>query len=329
MPLTPNNRLQEIRPYLKPLTEKRLAEAERTDLTSMHFTQPIAQLRVIKRLCEAFAQERVDELPPNITAAVLNISRDLEPLVQAMIDFDVEHQNAGQLRQKILGQVEGHYNQMVGNYRQHIRGQVDSASAVERIEQAEAAASALISSIEQIGERSEHLVARAETLSADLAAGSLSSYYDGQAKRHRDASRAFIIGAGLSALAVAILATVLFLTIDERPASEWTGYVRDLGVRVFVLGLGLYVVGFMVKGYRANQHLLVVNEHKANALKTFRLFQDAVSDDSTTRDLITAELVKAVFAADETGFLENAPDRTVVEGQAGLIALLAQQKKSA
>jgi len=38
-------------------------------------------------------------------------------------------------------------------------------------------------------------------------------------------------------------------------------------------------------------------------------------------------LVKAVFAADETGFLDNVADRTVVEGQTGLLALLAQQSK--
>jgi len=71
----------------------------------------------------------------------------------------------------------------------------------------------------------------------------------------------------------AALAVVLFLTIEERPTSEWTAYLRDLGVRVFVLGLSLYAVGFMVKGYGA------VNEHKANALKTFRLFQESASHD--------------------------------------------------
>jgi hypothetical protein len=137
----------------------------------------------------------------------------------------------------------------------------------------------------------------------------------------------FLVGAAVSAAVVAILAIILFVTIKDRPTSEWVAYIRDLGVRIFVLGIGLYVINFMVKGYRANQHLLVVNEHKANALKTFRLFQDAASGEGTTRDLITAELVKAVFAPDETGFLDHAPDRTVVEGQSGLLALLAQQNK--
>jgi hypothetical protein len=41
---------------------------------------------------------------------------------------------------------------------------------------------------------------------------------------------------------------------------------------------------------------------------------------------LSTELVKAVFAAGETGFLDNAPDRTVVEGQSGMLALLTRQQ---
>lgn len=322
------SRLNDLREPLALLSDERLAEAERADLTAMHFKEPVAKLRILRRLGEAFAQEYEDELPQNVAQNVRALITALPPFVDQMIAFDVEDANAGQIRGSLISQVSEHFNQMVNSYRIHIRGHVDVAAAVERVEAAESRASTLLSEAEQVTERSKELISRVETLAAEMAAGNLSSYYEGQAEKHRVASKWFLITAGASALLVAVLAVVLFVTIEERPSSEWTAYVRDLGVRVFVLGLGLYVVSFMVKSYRANQHLLVVNQHKANALKTFRLFQESLSGEGSTRDLITAELVKAVFSADETGFLDHTPDRTVVEGQSGLLALLAQQTKS-
>lgn len=323
-----DTKMRDLREQVESMSDARLVEAERSDLTSYHFAEAVRQLKVVRRLGLAFSGEREDEMPQQIAQQVREVLRNAAKQVDAMIDFQVEQPNAQQAHRQIASQVQSAYNTMVNNLRYHIRGDIDYAVAATRLDEANTKAEALLLNVEDITARAEALVNRGETFTAEIAAGTLSSYYDTQATRHRGASRWFLAGAGVAAALVTILAAILFLTIDERPSSEWTAYVRDLGVRVFVLGIGLYVVGFMVKGYRANQHLLVVNEHKANALKTFLLFQASVSEDSGSRDLITAELVKAVFAADETGFLENAPDRTVVDGQTGLLALLAQQRQS-
>lgn len=323
-----DTRMRDLRDLAKVLSDGRLAEAERSDLIAYHFVESVRQLRVLRRLGLAFANEREDEMPPQIAQQVREVMRKASEQLDAMVGFQVEQPNAEQVHRQIASEVLSGYNTMVGTLRVHIRGNVDSAAAVTRLDDSTARAERLVADVEATHERAESLVNRGETLTAEIAAGTLSSYYDKQAQHHKDVSKTFLVAAGVAAATVAILAVVLFVTIEERATSEWTAYVRDLGVRVFVLGLGLYVVSFMVRAYRANQHLLVINAHKANALKTFLLFQASASEDGGSRDLITAELVKAVFAADETGFLENAPDRTVVDGQTGLLALLAQQRQA-
>lgn len=323
----PDTKMRDLRDAVKSMTTGRLTEAERSDLVTYHFTEPVRQLRVIKRLALAFSQEQEDEIPHQTAQQVRDVVRESAEQVEAMIGFQVEQPNAERHHAQIVSKVQSLHSTMTGQLRTHIRGNVESAAAAARLDETTTKAETLLADIETTVGRAEQLVNRAEGLNAEIAAGKLSHYYDDQATKHRTTSLGFLVGSGVGALTVATAAFVLLHSIDERPPSEWTAYIRDLGVRIFVLGIGLYAVGFMVKAYRANQHLLVVNEHKANALKTFLLFQASASEDGTTRDLITAELVKAVFAADETGFLDNAPDRTVVEGQSGLLALLAQQQK--
>lgn len=325
---TEEPKMRDLREHVKQMGDARLAEAERDDLTSYHFAEAVRQLRVVRRLALAFSNEREDEMPQQIAQQVREVVRTAAELVDKMIGFQVEQPNAEQTHRQITQQVQTQYNTMVNNLRTNIRGNVESASAAARLDETNAKAETLLADIERTALKAEQLVNRGQTLNAEIAAGKLSSYYDTQAKNHRDASRNFLVAAGIAAVVVAVTAVILFATLDESKDAPWSAYARDLGVRIFGLGLGLYIVSFLVRSYRANQHLLVVNEHKANALKTFLLFQASADEGGTTRDLITAELVKAVFAADETGFLDNAPDRTVVEGQSGLIAMLAQRNMS-
>ncbi|HRC12327.1 MAG: hypothetical protein IPJ15_09385 [Actinomycetales bacterium] len=64
----------------------------------------------------------------------------------------------------------------------------------------------------------------------------------------------------------------------------------------------------------------------ALCLTTAADLRNAERGGSDGRQASTTELVKAVFTAGETGFLDNAPDRTVVEGQSGMLALLTRQQ---
>lgn len=322
-----DTKMRDLRDIARAMTEQRLTEAERSELTSYNFVESVRKVRVLRRLALAFANEREDEVPDAIAQQVRSVMRGVADQLNPMISFHVEQPNAERKHSEITREIDSAYNTMLTQLRIHIRGHVDSAAQATRLDEAAGRAEQLAADVQETLDRAEALVDRAQTLTAEIAASKLSSHYDQQADRHKAASRWFLIGAGVTAFGVAMLATVLFLTLDERPTAEWTSYLRDLGVRVFVLGLGLYVAAFLVKGYRANQHLLVINDQKANALKTFLLFQASASEDAGSRQLITAELVKAVFAANETGFLDNTPDRTVVDGQASLLAMLTQQRQ--
>lgn len=59
-----------------------------------------------------------------------------------------------------------------------------------------------------------------------------------------------------------------------------------------------------VKSWNAHRHNSIVNTQRSNALKTFKILADSVSDQSS-RDAILAQAVTAIFAPQDSGFIKN------------------------
>lgn len=308
------------------ITDTRL-EGLRRPGSAFDFETSVAQLAVICRLAGAMAGERSDEVPDNIQQRARTSLQESVTLVERIEAFDPESVDAHRVHEQINTEMTSLRRVWVEELRQHIRGSVDSAGLGARAAQLIGHATDAERRAREVLTEAETILATVTKLSADLAADKLASYYRDQAADHATNARRFLYGAAASAVIVAVVGAVLLGTMPRHDPEDWTMFARDLAVRVFILGLGLYAISFNVRSYRANQHLRVVNEHKRNALNTFLLFQESTTSD-VTRDLITAELVKAVFAADETGFLDSSPERTVIEHGAGIAALLSPNRSS-
>ena len=63
------------------------------------------------------------------------------------------------------------------------------------------------------------------------------------------------------------------------------------------------------KNYRAIKHQQAVNQHRANALKTFQSFVQATSDPAT-KEAVLMETTRSIFALSTSGYLNN-PDAAV------------------
>jgi hypothetical protein len=117
-----------------------------------------------------------------------------------------------------------------------------------------------------------------------------------------------------------VLVPIPIVTTDSTDV-RWEEFLRNLIVRLVLLGLGSYIITLAARNYRVNMHLQVVNETKRNALNTFVLFSESVPEES--RPLITAELVHAVFLPGDSGYLGESGEKTIVETP-GVTALLAR-----
>ncbi len=95
-----------------------------------------------------------------------------------------------------------------------------------------------------------------------------------------------------------------FLVIDYsesniKIASTWLK-------RITIVGILLYIAKFSFNQFSINQHLATLNKHRSNALQTFKLFIDSISqDDSQTKNTLLVEVAKTIFDVGNTGFLNK------------------------
>lgn len=91
-------------------------------------------------------------------------------------------------------------------------------------------------------------------------------------------------------------------------SDSWeTLYKRNRGRRVD-LGVATAAVVFCTRNYRVNKHLESLDRTRFIVLETASLFVDGVSTDEA-RTIVTAELVRAVFASGDTGYITRTANR--------------------
>jgi hypothetical protein len=113
-----------------------------------------------------------------------------------------------------------------------------------------------------------------------------------------------LIGSGLAATGVAV---AVYVALHPHEAAEPSDVGR-LTLSVFILGLVVYAVRVCAQRYRATSHLEAVSRSKAAALLTFNRFSSAVEEESV-RSAVALTLAQAVFATEETGFIDGTGDQ--------------------
>lgn len=107
--------------------------------------------------------------------------------------------------------------------------------------------------------------------------------------------------------AAGILA-VLWVSFDPfRPIDEmWTDAIQATAGKLFVFGILSYAVLMVGRVYRSAAHNQIVNEHRRDALKSFRAFVEATSD-AATKNAVLVQATHSIFSHRPSGFghLEN------------------------
>jgi hypothetical protein len=312
---------------LQQLTDARLDALPRVkELGELNFKEAADKIRVIRSIALSFARQNEAQLPASMISQTASQLEQLIPLIQQMESFTLNQDNSASQHQSLNTQIESLREWFATYVRPHIQGEVIETGA--KIAEADD----LLTKARESELEADGLLTRVRRLAGEAGAGQLSSYYAQQAEAHSKRAKGFLVAAIVGVLFTTGLAVGLFATVKvdlrAQGSTQWAELVRSIVARIFFLGLTTYGVTFLVRNYRINMHLQVVNEQKRNALDTYGLFAEAATS-AEARDIISAELVKAVFASAETGFLGDGQDRTIVEGQTGLVSLLLSGKRAA
>lgn len=145
----------------------------------------------------------------------------------------------------------------------------------------------------------------AASIASDTATTTTAQFFDEEASKHENIASKWFWGVIGSFAAVGVVTLLFTLSI----INELTGDLKEINttyvtVKVVIIGISLLALKFTIKNYNANKHLVVINKHRSNVLKSIEAHRTTAVDDMT-KDAVLAAGVAAAFGHAETGFIST------------------------
>jgi hypothetical protein len=310
--------------HLDLLTEEALNDRRALNMGDLNLNEVVKVLEVLREDLvqgNTLKPEQVSETVFNNVAGTQFRDQILN-LLKAMQDYGPTTQNPTQERTNLLAQAKDLRDQALTQLRPLLRPPIEEAT--KTLAELESMRVTLAATTAELEDRVAELTKQQEAVaskSGQAATGELAKQYKQQADEHMKAAKVllrFAIGTGV-ALALLICLTFWWLAPETNDMTE---FIRQSALRLLLLSVATVALVFCLRNYRVNKHLEVLNERRENALETFGLFQGAVTSEDA-RNYVVQELVRAVFAHEDTGYVQADTERTVIESPTGMLSALA------
>lgn len=312
------------------LSDEKLASLHGEDMGVLSLHEVTDLLKRIRTELEAGEVLVPDEIPTSVRNEFLsgNFATQLDSLIQGMAQYGESTENPAVQRNQYKNVAEGLRNLVVERLRPIIR--TDEAKLHQMLAEVQALASTL-SDLRDDLEKQRTALAQSSTKAA---ASDLSTHYTAQASSHDTTATNFFKASIAAGVLLTGLTAYFFIVsppdyTSNKTAEQWIEVVTNAVARLLLLSIAGIGLAFCLRNYRVNMHLQVLNKRRENALNTFGLLQAGVTTDEA-RNIVVGELVRAVFTSEETGYLGNETERTVIEspGSAGMLSAVTAMTKS-
>ena len=128
------------------------------------------------------------------------------------------------------------------------------------------------------------------------------SIFETQAKNHQENARFWMIMAVVATAAFGGVFILLSVILGSG-GTQLTGILQNIFTKGFVLSPIYVWLNRSIKNYTAQKHLEIINTHRQNALETFDTFVAAAEGSRETRDEVLKTATRAIFDANQTGYL--------------------------
>lgn len=122
--------------------------------------------------------------------------------------------------------------------------------------------------------------------------------------------RQFNLGSAQIWLMVAVMLSALLVCaiFDQRLNTllpiDKNNLIATIFTRVLAITIWLYLITFSFKQFSINKHLATINRHRSNALNSYKLFMNTISEsDTNAHNTLMLTVAKAIYDQGSTGYL--------------------------
>lgn len=172
--------------------------------------------------------------------------------------------------------------------------------------------SILLADLEKTKIDVENLISQLQKQAKEIVITDYARIFEIEEEKNKAAATRWLIFSGvLSVIFITVIICSLtndWFKISEKivEAGSTRTYINypNLISKVFFLSFLIFIVTFSFRQYSINKNLETTNNHRKNALNSYKLFGDSFSkDDHASRSAIMIQVAKAIFDHNRSGYL--------------------------
>lgn len=313
---------------IEALSDVHLAELRRTEEfgTSYNFSEAIEDLRTIRDVVAAFAYQDTRFVPKTLIAEVSRVLGEVLKMAERRRKFAIATNprrptDANSAHVTLVNDIASARDSIVKSVVPYLRGDLAAVHQIAR------AVTLARDDAEFDGAQVKQLLDSLRETAGEVATGNLAQHFENEAKAGGGAAGRFLTAAVIAgAVTVAVAAWLLVglpLTLFATDTDSWLHLIRELLIRLFAVAALVYVLRFLLRNYAVNKHLQVVNQQRANVLRTYPVLVQAVETE-WAKDRVTVVVTQSAVAPSPSGYLSERRDDAASDGHlaAAIDALL-------
>ncbi|MCB7129049.1 MAG: hypothetical protein J3T61_05890 [Candidatus Brocadiales bacterium] len=291
------------------------ALARTSDLSpDINFNDAVPHFEEMLELCKQLSQRDISRLPvPQLTAITVACTK-LSSLIQQVRDFTLNQNTPGDVCKSIIVAIESAYDEVMNPLLLPLAFTATQATDYVKIEREakgyhatmKTEAENLAAFIESVHGEAESALAAVKEQAAEAGVSTNAHIFAGDAKKHHDLAQLWLKATIWMAVGTFVAAIAALVTAFIYHPDDLTATVQYIVAKLLVLSILSFGILWCARNYKSQKHNETLNQHRANALMTFRAFVEGTSD-NRVKDAILLQAAQAAFSSRPTGF--DAPEK--------------------
>ena len=276
---------------------------------SINFEGVRPQLELAFSLCEDLLRCPIKILPPTTIDAVISSAEVFLGVLTQIRRFDITTGVPNRRRNEIISHVssttDDFFTQTLPwvTYLAYSHGdsEVNASKLSDAAERSEIILGKIEKEFRDRREVVDEIITATKEAAAETGVAHFTQDFRKEAEKLRSSSNKWL--AATIILTVATIVAAYYLFTNEK-ADNWFSIIHTTTTRLIILGTLITATIWCGKVYKACQHQVTINMHRANAIKTFQAFAQAASNEAV-RDAVLLETTKAIFGPRPSGYLDQ------------------------
>lgn len=292
---------------------KGLEQRERLG-SEFQFSEAVSPTEKLISLFQKIPSDSMVEFPEKELKAIQSTANSTFNIFDQILSFDVKQPEPGQRRDALINQLDGTFQQTFSVLFPFIsyamartvdfnQLSTDGRAAVQGVKDDVAE---LVTELNTTSEEATRVLTEVRELAAEHGVTQQAKYFSEQATKH-ERSAAYWLKASIGMAVLVLLyaiSTLFFPYLEIFQADSNLQAIQLLASKFLVFAVLSFGLFQTIKNYQAHRHNAIMNNHRQNALLTYKTLAEA-GGSAEARDTVLQHAAAAIYAPSDSGYMKS------------------------